>query len=75
MRQITRETKKKILKFGAVIVLAIIIFGSGGAVGWEIGRNQSKNVVVSQATNIESNESTTPADFNVFWQAWQDINN
>ncbi len=71
---ITRGTKKKIFQIGAVIVLGLIIFASGGYIGWKVGSDSPKNIVISDATGIVGNVSST-ADFSIFWQAWQDINN
>lgn len=70
----TRETKKKILQSIAVVVLGLLILGSGGYIGWELGRKQPENIVINGVGNISSNNSTTDADFNVFWQAWNQIN-
>jgi carboxyl-terminal processing protease len=75
MIRITKETKKKIFQFGAVILLGVVILTSGGFIGWEIGRNQPKNIVISDATGIVGNVSSSDtANFSIFWQAWQDIN-
>lgn len=71
----TKALKKRILEIIAVVVLGAIILGSGIWIGWSAGRNYPKNIVVSDATNIQPNASTTVADFSTFWAAWQDINN
>jgi carboxyl-terminal processing protease len=72
MNGMTKDIKRKVLEILAIVVLGVVIFGSGGAIGWTLGRNYPKNVVVTGVTNINSNASTT-ADFSIFWQAWQDI--
>ena len=69
----TKELKKKILSIIAIVVLGCVLIGSGAWIGWTAGRNYPKNVVVSEATNITPNASTTSADFNTFWAAWADI--
>jgi carboxyl-terminal processing protease len=66
-------TTKKIGKVAIVIVLGLILVGSGFWVGWDSGVKHPKNIVVVGASNITPNASTT-ADFSVFWQAWQDVN-
>ena len=75
MNPMTKELKKKILSIIAIVVLGCVILGSGVWIGWTVGRNHPKNIVVSEATNIQPNGSTTSADFNTFWAAWQDIQN
>jgi carboxyl-terminal processing protease len=73
MNQMTKELKKKILSIIAIVLLGCVLIGSGAWIGWTAGRNHPKNIVVSEATNITPNASTTSADFNTFWAAWQDI--
>lgn len=73
MMTITREKKKKILQSGAVMVLGLVILGAGGFIGYEFGRNDPRNITVAGVTNI-AGASSTNANFNIFWQAWQDIN-
>jgi carboxyl-terminal processing protease len=73
MNPMTKELKKKILSIIAIVVLGCVLIGSGAWIGWTAGRNYPKNVVVSEATNITPNASTTSADFNTFWAAWADI--
>jgi carboxyl-terminal processing protease len=67
---------KKILQVVTVVVLGLVLVGSGFWLGWDSGTKHPQNITVSGATNILSNASGTPsaADFSVFWQAWQDIN-
>ena len=71
----TKELKKRILGIIAMVLLGCVILGSGLWIGWDMGRNYPKNIVVSSATNITPNASTTSADFSTFWAAWADINN
>ncbi|MGD1003378.1 MAG: S41 family peptidase [Minisyncoccia bacterium] len=71
----TKELKKKILSIIAIVVLGCVLIGSGVWIGWTAGRNHPKNIVISEATNITPNASTTSADFNTFWAAWADIQN
>jgi len=71
----TKELKKRILGIIAIVLLGCVILGSGVWIGWTAGRKYPENIVVSSAANISSGSSTTDANFNTFWQAWQDINN
>ncbi len=71
----TKELKKKILGIIAIVLLGCVILGSGAWIGWTAGRRYPENIVVSDATNITPDASTTTADFSTFWAAWQDINN
>jgi carboxyl-terminal processing protease len=50
--------------------------GSGFWIGWDSGQNHPKNIVVVGASNImvPSSSTASTADFAVFWQAWQEIN-
>jgi carboxyl-terminal processing protease len=73
MVPMTRGTKKRVLEIIAIILLGCVILGSGVWVGWIAGRNYPKNIVVTGAANLGSGSSTTDADFNTFWAAWQDI--
>jgi carboxyl-terminal processing protease len=75
MNPMTKELKKKILSIIAIVVLGCVLIGSGVWIGWTAGRNHPKNIVISEATNITPNASTTSADFNTFWAAWADIQN
>jgi carboxyl-terminal processing protease len=65
--------KKKVLQTITTIVLAVLLIASGFSLGWVSGRKYPENIVVQGATNITANASNT-ANFAVFWQAWQDIN-
>jgi carboxyl-terminal processing protease len=71
----TKELKKRILEIIAIVVLGMILIGSGAWIGWDMGRNYPKNIAVSEAMNIQPDASTTAADFTTFWAAWQDIQN
>ncbi|HUC01807.1 MAG TPA: S41 family peptidase [Candidatus Paceibacterota bacterium] len=72
----TRETKKRILEIVAIVVLAAVILGSGVWIGWTAGRNYPKDIVVTEAANINPGTSTaSAADFDTFWAAWQDLQN
>lgn len=74
MNRMTRETKKRILEIIAIVVLAALILGSGVWIGWTAGRDYPKNIVVTQATDINPGTSTaSAADFDTFWAAWQDL--
>jgi carboxyl-terminal processing protease len=67
------RTTKKIGQVLVVVVLGLVLVASGFWIGWDSGRNYPKNIVVSGVSNISPTASTT-ADFSVFWQAWQDLN-
>ncbi len=58
---------------GTIVVLGGI-FWIGFATGWNSGTNFPKTITVAGASNISSGSSSTDADFGVFWQAWQNIN-
>ncbi len=66
-------TIKKFSQVAIVVVLGLVLVASGYWMGWDIGQKNTKRIVVSGATNLMPDASTT-ADFSVFWQAWQDIN-
>ncbi len=64
---------KKALEIVLAVVAAAALLGSGLALGWNLGRNVPKNIVVTGAANM-GGPSSTAADFNTFWQAWQIVN-
>jgi carboxyl-terminal processing protease len=64
---------KKALEVIIAIVAAAALLGSGFWLGWGLGRKVPKNIVVTGAANMGAPTSTI-ADFNTFWQAWQAIN-
>jgi len=72
------NNKKKIWEIIIAVVAGVAVLGSGFWLGWVSGREYPQNIVVTGATNLEPGGSTTlamsPADFSVFWQAWQDVN-
>ena len=53
----TKETKRQLLEIIAIVALAGILVGSGFWIGWTEGQDHSKNIVVSEATNITPNAS------------------
>jgi carboxyl-terminal processing protease len=73
MMKMTKQTKKRIFEVGAIVLMALIILGSGGVIGWNLGRQYPKNIVVTSAANIDDMNASTTADFNIFWQAWNDV--
>ena len=67
--------KKNLSQFFAVLSIAAILIGCGFWFGWNTGIKVSKSVVVTGATNMGLNNTiSNSADFNVFWQAWQKVN-
>ena len=67
-------SKKKWIETIVAIIAAVALVGSGFWLGWSSGREYPQNIVVTGVANIGQNgSSTAPADFGVFWQAWQDI--
>ncbi len=68
--------KRKILQSVIVVILGLVLVGSGFFLGWSTGRNYPQHITVTDAANIFPNASSTaaPADFSVFWQAWNDLN-
>jgi carboxyl-terminal processing protease len=68
------STKKKILEVVIAVVAGVAVLGAGFWLGWVSGRRYPQNISVTEATDM-TGASSTPADFSIFWQAWQDINN
>ena len=66
--------KKKIVEVTVAVIVGLAVLASGFWLGWVEGRHYPQNVLVTGATNIAPAGSSTDADFGVFWQAWQDIN-
>ncbi len=66
--------RKKILEIVFAIIVGIALICSGFWFGFVSGKKVSKNVTVVGATNMGLDSSSSVADFNVFWQAWQDVN-
>jgi carboxyl-terminal processing protease len=67
--------KKKVLETIVAVIAAVALVGSGFWLGWSSGRAYPESIVVTGATGLNGSASTTaPANFAVFWQAWQDIN-
>jgi len=67
--------RKKVVEIVVVVIVAVALVGSGFWLGWASGVEHPKNITVTDATNLMPPGSTTvsAADFSVFWQAWQDI--
>jgi len=67
----------KLGKRGIEIIIAVLcgvaLLGSGALLGWNAGRKYPTNIVISGVANMDA-QSSTAADFNVFWQAWRTIN-
>jgi carboxyl-terminal processing protease len=66
--------RKRILEIITVLLIGAVLVGGGFWFGFISGKKVSKNITVSGATNMALNGSSSVADFNVFWQAWQDMN-
>jgi carboxyl-terminal processing protease len=68
----TRMVKlnKKVTETIVVIVVAVVLVGSGFWAGWSAGRKVPENITVTGVSNIAA-PSSTNADFSTFWQAWQ----
>ena len=65
--------KKKIGIGFCVVVAAAGLLGGGYALGYKIGNEHPKNIVVRGVKNIEANGKTN-IDFGTFWQAWDVVN-
>lgn len=69
---------KQILQVVTVIVLGLVLLGSGFWLGWDSGVKHPQSITVTGVKNISPDDDATGtpsvADFSVFWQAWQDIN-
>lgn len=66
--------KKKIFTAIFILFIGAGLLSGGFLLGWNSGKNFPKNIVVTGALNIQPGSSTTSADFGVFWQAWQAVN-
>jgi carboxyl-terminal processing protease len=73
--KIKEITKNRIFQLTSA-TLIILIFGLGCFwFGFSNGQKTTKNISITGAENItDGMPSSTSADFGVFWQAWQDIN-
>ncbi|MEN9342346.1 MAG: hypothetical protein RIQ54_602 [Candidatus Parcubacteria bacterium] len=60
---------KKIV-YGAVLICALILAGTGG---FYAGQQYPKNITVTGVTNI-NNPEKEDANFTTFWEAWQAVN-
>ncbi len=68
-------TKRKAAETVIAVVVAIALVGSGFWLGWAEGVQTPRHIMVSGLSDMTGNGSTTaPANFGVFWEAWQDIN-
>ncbi len=65
---------KRILEIVIAAVAAMALLGSGVLLGWSACRKYPTNIIVSGVANMQAPSSTTTADFNTFWQAWQAVN-
>ncbi|MDP2598517.1 MAG: S41 family peptidase [Candidatus Liptonbacteria bacterium] len=64
---------KKLLAWFLAAVCAILLIGSGFYLGFSVGENHPKKIVIEDVSNMVP--STSPGvDFATFWQAWQVIN-
>ncbi len=63
------KLKTKVLVTISAAVILIFVFAGG----FVYGRKFPKNLVITGASNIEPAVSST-ADFGVFWEAWQKLN-
>jgi carboxyl-terminal processing protease len=73
--KIKEITKNRIFQLTSA-TLIILIFGLGCFwFGFSNGQKTTKNISITGAENItDGMPSSTSADFGVFWQAWQDVN-
>lgn len=60
---------KYLRTFISLVALAVIIAASFWQ-GFNYGRNQTKNIVITGVSNIED-QTGGKADFSIFWQAWK----
>jgi carboxyl-terminal processing protease len=67
--------RKQVIEVIVAVVLGAALLGGGFWVGWIAGARYPQNITVTDAANIIAGTSTSNvADFGVFWQAWQDVN-
>ena len=71
----THINKKKILAITAAVLIGLLLTGGGFWFGFVSGKKVSRNITVMGVANMGLNSSSSAADFGVFWQAWQDVNN
>jgi carboxyl-terminal processing protease len=69
-------SKRQAIEIAVAVVLGAAILAGGFWLGWVSGRRYPENITVTGATNMVpgSSSSASAADFSVFWQAWQDVN-
>jgi carboxyl-terminal processing protease len=76
------KTTKKILETVVAVIAGLALVASGFWLGWSSGRALPENIEVTGVANLAPGEGmngsstvgmATPADFSVFWQAWQAI--
>ncbi|MDE2018990.1 MAG: S41 family peptidase [Patescibacteria group bacterium] len=66
--------KKRVLEITIVAVLGVALLGSGFWLGWTTGRKYPTNLVITGVGSSTLAQASSVADFSIFWQAWQDIN-
>ena len=66
--------RKKIFEIVFIIIIGISLVCGGFWFGFASGKKISKNITVAGVTNMGLESSSSVADFNVFWQAWQNVN-
>ena len=66
--------RKKLVQIVVAVLAGIVFTGGGFWFGFISGKKVTKNIVVTGAANMGLTSSSSAADFNVFWQAWQEVN-
>lgn len=67
--------RKRILEIVATGLAVVVFTGGGFWFGFISGKKVSKNITITGAANMGLKSSSSAANFNIFWQAWQNINN
>jgi carboxyl-terminal processing protease len=64
--------RTQLTRAGAAVLSGVILLGAGVFAGYEAGVRNPKTIVVKGVTGTDGN-ATTDADFGIFWQAWEMI--
>ncbi len=65
-----KQNFKKVLNILGIVVAIFALLGSGFYFGFKIGK---KHPQIVQVIGIKNIDNKTTADFNLFWQAWDEI--
>jgi carboxyl-terminal processing protease len=66
--------RKRILEIIVAVLVGVAFTGGGFWLGFVSGKKVSKNIIVTGVANMGSGSSSSTVDFDIFWQAWQKVN-